>query len=157
MVEINVEEIMQELKAEIAKRSYTDKILSFDDVGDFTGIGQASGNINAYSFEEMTRQCNNVNAQYNVLEYRIYPSNGFANKVKTFIKKALRKPIRFYINPIVHDQNEFNSSVTRCINQMRLYMAENQDLKKQVHELSEQVKKLQSQIKNSNHQMEEKG
>ena len=150
MVEINVSDIMEELKREIVKRGYTDKLLTFEDVGDFTGVGQASGKSHSYSFEELTRQCNNVNAQYNVLEYRIYPTNGLGNKIKTIIKKALRKPIRFYINPIVHDQNEFNSSVTRCINQMRIYIAENQSLNEQVKKLNEQVKELQQQIKKNN-------
>lgn len=39
-------------------------------------------------------------------------------KFIVFGKKIVRKFLRWYINPIVEDQNKFNGSVTRCINEI---------------------------------------
>lgn len=150
MEQINTEKIMAEIKAEIARRGYTDKILSFDDIGEFTDAVSSDGSDRSYNFNVLTDQVNNMNAQYNVLEYRIYPNAGVLNKIKGIIKKVIRKPIRFYINPIVTDQNEFNASAVRAMNQVRFYIAENEDLKSQIEKLTEEVELLKSEInKNS--------
>ncbi len=148
MEHINTEEIMSEIRAEIKKKGYTDKILSFDDIGEFTDA-QGGYNSQTFSFDELTFQVNQMNAQYNVAEYRIYPNVGVGNKVKALIKKLLRKPIRFYINPIVNDQNEFNASVVRAANQLRFYVAENQKLQAKIEALAQEVEELRSsQINN---------
>lgn len=145
MENIDVEAIMAEIKEEIDKRPYKEKILSFEDVGEFSDL---DGDIlTGYSFEELTRQVDNINAQYMVQEYRIFPSHGVLNKIKNIVKKLIRKPIRFYVNPIVHDQDEFNASVVKSINQIKFYISENEQLKQQVEELTREIEKLKGSDK----------
>lgn len=143
MQKVNVERIMEDLRGEIAKRPYKDKIISFKDMGEFLGNAASAGN---FVFSELVRQIDAVNAKYSVLEYRFFPMNGVANKIKAIIKKIIRKPLRFYIHPIVTDQNEFNASVTRSLNQVKAYIEENQNLKKEVTDLKEKVRVLTKQL-----------
>lgn len=40
-------------------------------------------------------------------------------KIKVFLKKAVRKIVRFYVEPIVDEQNDFNASAEATITSLR--------------------------------------
>lgn len=58
------------------------------------------------------------NNKYYMVEYYrgILSHRRFIGKAINFVKKIIRKMVKFLIEPIVKDQNEFNASVTASIN-----------------------------------------
>ena len=111
--QINVESIMKEIKKEIEVKGYTNDLLSFDDV--IVDVGS--------------------NHEWEVNPYR--PLQG--GKVTVFFKKAIRKLVYFFVEPIVMAQDGFNASIVRLMNQMNCYIEEKDkeiaELKKEIEEL----------------------
>jgi len=70
-----------------------------------------------YDMNEFIHWCNNNNRLYNVNYNRHLFSHGkIFGRFIIFIKRVIRKIVRFLIEPIVLDQNSFNGSVTASIN-----------------------------------------
>ena len=57
-----------------------------------------------------------------VLVYRKLSSKGPFGGIKTLFKKVIRKIIKFYIEPIATDQNNYNDITTECLQDMFLDM-----------------------------------
>ncbi len=59
------------------------------------------------------------NLSYNIdpLNAKYFESNGVLKNVKGFLKKIIRKGVGWYIVPLVQDQVNFNSAVTRTLNE----------------------------------------
>ena len=108
--EINIEAIMKEIRQEIADKHLTNEMLSFEDVpydapGDkVTGYGLDS--------EEARKALVYVNGHYSVQPYK--PLGG--NALAVFVKKVIRRLTKFYVEPVVFDQNEFNANADRLFN-----------------------------------------
>jgi len=64
-----------------------------------------------------------------------------------FFKKVIRKIVYFFVEPIVLEQDGFNASIVRLMNQMNCYVDEtkkqNEILMKQVEELTEKIKRFE--------------
>ena len=137
--DINIESIMQEIKAEIKEKGYTNDLLSFNDI-----VIDTSG-MNASKFDKIAfnEEIYTVNHTWNVQAYRVLSGS----KVVLFFKKAMRKMVYFFVEPIVLEQDGFNASVVRLMNQMNCYVEEtkeqNEVLKKQVEELTEKIKQFE--------------
>ncbi len=101
---VNIEEIMQGIRQEIKDKGLTSDMLSFEDV--------PYRKPDAAGTEEVQESLIYLNAHYNVQPYK--PLGG--NALVVFIKKVLRKLMKFYIEPIVNDQNQFNANVVRVLN-----------------------------------------
>lgn len=129
--QINVQEIMKQIKKDIEVKGYTNDILSFDDV-----IVDA-GSLNANKFDKVkfNEDLYVANHEWEVNPYR--PLQG--NKISVFFKKAIRKTVYFFVEPIVMAQDGFNASLVRLMNQMDCYIDEQNkeiaELKKQIEEL----------------------
>ena len=129
--QINVQEIMKQIKKDIEVKGYTNDILSFDDV-----IVDA-GSLNAKKFDKVkfNEDLYVANHEWEVNPYR--PLQG--NKISVFFKKAIRKTVYFFVEPIVMAQDGFNASLVRLMNQMGCYIDEQNkeiaELKKQIEEL----------------------
>jgi len=136
MEEINIEKIMEEIRQEIQEKGYTNDMLSFDDIMDFDEENK--------TLEDYFDILNSI---WNVQAYRELPGgNGLVSKLNVFIKKVLRKLIKFYIEPIVADQNEFNANCVRLLNMSNGHM----NIKdKKIEMLEEEIEQLKKQIKSS--------
>jgi len=136
MEEINIEKIMEEIRQEIQEKGYTNDMLSFDDITDFDEENK--------TLEDYFDILNSI---WNVQAYRELPGgNGLVSKLNVFIKKVLRKLIKFYIEPIVADQNEFNANCVRLLNMSNGHM----NIKdKKIEMLEEEIEQLKKQIKSS--------
>lgn len=102
MQEINIEEIMQEIRADIVKRGLKDETVQFEDMvllGGGTGVPYSSD-----AYKDILEQ---VQESAEVASYRPLAGNPAAR----FIKKVNRRLIAFYVESIVDDQNVFNKSV----------------------------------------------
>lgn len=137
--EINIESIMQEIRADIREKGYTNELLSFNDVI----VDTSSMNASKFDKISFNEEIYTVNHSWNVQAYRAISGS----KVAVFFKKVIRKMVYFFVEPIVMEQDGFNASVVRVMNQMNCYIdeknRENEDLKKQVEELTAKIEKLE--------------
>lgn len=130
--DIDIEEIMQDIRKSI-KESGADKIpLSFDD-GKYARRQQISDAALDDAVDYISRN-------YELAPYQLY----IGNPIKVFIKKAIRKLAAFFVIPIVQQQNELNANfmiVSGAVRQQREEIArlsgEIEELSRKIDELSE--------------------
>lgn len=138
--EIDVEEIMNEIRADIRARRLDGTLVPFDDVPNPAGRMQV---LPPGSFDEdrLTSFVNVLNGNY------ITPlDRPLGMGKKTFFKRVMRKLIRFYLKPVVDDQNAFNATTVNAINQLYTFAEEQQQLiDKQQAEISALRGQLDSQ------------
>ena len=115
---INIEEIMAQIKREIKEKNLSSDMLSFEDVP-YKKPVQVSRSGNA-SLDDADEALAYMNAHYYVQPYK--PIAG--NPIKVFIKKVIRKLTKFYVEPVVFE-NEFNANTVSVLNTLR-NTAENQ-------------------------------
>lgn len=93
---INIEEIMAEIKRNIKEQGLTPDMLSFEEVP-YKKSAQGGSATEALDY---------ISSHYYIQPYK--ELNG--NPVKVFIKKVLRKLVKFYVEPVVFEQNDFNAN-----------------------------------------------
>lgn len=93
---INIEEIMAEIKRGIKEQGLTADMLSFEDVPfDKTAHGGSASEALDY-----------LTSHYYVQPYKELKGSS----VKVFFKKVIRKLVKFYVEPIVLEQDDFNAN-----------------------------------------------
>ena len=93
---INIEEIMAEIKQNIKDQGLTADMLSFEDVPYRKNVQSGSA----------TEALDYISTHYYIQPYKELKGN----PVKVFIKKVLRKLVKFYVEPVVFEQNDFNAN-----------------------------------------------
>jgi hypothetical protein len=115
---IDVNSILCEIRNEIKEKGYTNDLPAFNDSPDQQFLANKE-------YDYLKTLCEvEPNKQLN------------GNKFVVFIKKIIRKFIKFYMVPIVKDQNAFNHSVV-CI------FLRDYEMKGQIDTLYERVLKLE--------------
>lgn len=110
---INIEEIMAQIKREIEEKGLTPDMLSFEDVP-YKKPVQVSAETGA-SLSAADEALAYVNAHHYIQPYK--PLAG--NPIKVFIKKVIRKLTKFYVEPVVFEQNSFNAAAVNVLNVMK--------------------------------------
>lgn len=101
---INTEKIMSRIRLEIKEKNIPD----FEDVPYRKNIGSEVPENPDDAINEM-RSCSYVHS------YR-----QLAGKpLKVFLKKTVRKIIKFYTEPVIDEQNDFNSATETALTSMR--------------------------------------
>lgn len=108
---INIEEIMSQIKREIKEKNLTADMLSFEDVPYEKPTDMSSGS----SLEDCDSALTYMNTHYYIQPYKELQGN----PLKVFFKKVIRKLIKFYVEPVVFDQNDFNANTTKALNSLR--------------------------------------
>lgn len=111
-MEINIEEIMKEIRQEIADKGLTPDMLSFEDVPYQKAQPVSGGGLGS---EEAKNAMVYLNSHFNLQPYK--PLAG--NPVAVFFKKVFRKLIKFYIEPLAEEQSAFNANTVRMLNAMQ--------------------------------------
>lgn len=142
---IDIEAIMAEIKQNIEERGYKEKDLVFaqfaDDYKRQCGAGSLPLKYDAADFADKLRQYDCVRE---IIPWKVL----HGNKIKVFIQKVIRRAIRFYVDPVVTEQNRNNYLIAYLIAQLELKnnQAINNDeineLKKQVLDLQKEVEEL---------------
>ena len=101
-MEINIEKIMDDIRSEIKEKGYTSDVLSFTEV-----TGKSTSRGETLTDYELMDTLDTADSLAIVPFER--PITG--NPIAVFIKKIIRKFIRFYNRPIVEQQNEFNACI----------------------------------------------
>lgn len=110
---INIEEIMAQIKREIEEKGLTPDMLSFEDVP-YKKPVQAAAEPGS-SLSDAGEAFAYVNAHHYVQPYK--PLAG--NPLKVFFKKVIRKLTKFYVEPVVFEQNSFNAAAVNILNVMK--------------------------------------
>lgn len=108
-----IEDIMQEIRNEIKEKNLTADMLSFEDVP-YKKAGSVSSANNSISDEELSSAMVYLNSHYNIQPYKELSGNPLA----VFVKKVIRKLTKFYVEPVVFEQNDFNANVVSALNSM---------------------------------------
>lgn len=128
-VKIDVEAIMKEIQADIEKRKLDGTILPFDDIP----VMSAEVSVNdgeRFNYQELLQNLNAANQKWQIPVS--YPLGG--GRFSSFLRRVIRKCVRFTYAPIVSNQNEFNATIVRYMNQVRHYLDEQTERNKQLEE-----------------------
>lgn len=108
-----IETIMQEIRREIREKNLSSDMLSFDDVPYKKADEVNSTNSDAENNTALSLSY--INSHCNIQPYKELEGNA----VKVFFKKVIRKLTKFYVEPIVFEQNGFNSHTVRILNELK--------------------------------------
>lgn len=106
-------------------------------VNDYLNVGDME-NISDHSrfdliekhYENLYEIAKHINGSYNVSVDKPLTSQGRMRGIKLFIKKIIRKCVKWYARDIVMQQVNFNAEVTRCINQeLDIFKRTNEELR----------------------------
>ncbi len=140
MQEINVEEIMQEIREEIKEKGMEKQKLEFADVNladDFFELPQK------YDGDMMQKELLHLNGLWDTS----LAEQQSTNAVKKAIKKVLGRAVGVIVRPHVAEQVTFNASVVNSINMLQCLAKENEDLKTEVAVLKEQMQQLSEAVR----------
>ena len=135
MKNIDVEMIMNQIRKEIVDNGYKQEELSFEDVllrkrEGLELLGEA------FEADDMSSWIVKMDEVKNVSCWR--PLKG--NPLSVLVKKIIRKAIKFYVEPIVSEQNQYNH-YTVCAMAMAFSKLK-EDYEKRIKELEDEVEKL---------------
>ena len=136
-VTVNIEEIMEEIRADIQKRKLDGTLVPFEEVPQSDVLVNLDVDSDDYDEAKIKKYLDLLNKGYMVILDR--PFSQGSSKAGVFVKKAVRRLTRFYINPVVRDQNSFNAAATNALHQMNNRLHQQQ---KEIHELRKEVNAL---------------
>ena len=136
MQNIDVEKIMEEIRAEIKEKGYKPEDLDFSDIAVEVAKVNPDG---GYNEGEMQGQLAFLNSHYNNPIY--FPLQG--NPVKVFVQRAIRRALLFVIFPGFQFQTRYNVAAVRALNQVKNYMEEQQ---KEMDELKAEIAGLKAML-----------
>ena len=129
---IGVEKITSEIRTDIKEKGYRNDDVSFNEATVCSSCGSL---IHSNSLVENIMS---LHAGKNVEAYRVLKSNGIFGSLAVLVKKVVRKLIKFYVEPIVEDQNGVNVLTTSCLEDLYLDI---ESLRKKIDQLEEDRKK----------------
>lgn len=149
--EINIEKIMQEIRQDIKSRGYKESEIHFEDIPVRNSVDVGS-EIESFDRNEFQKSIDYINKNWEIPYY--FPLG--TNKTAVFIKRVIRKLIKFLLYPINQQQNEMNAHFVKSFNQLRNYIDEKNTLNAQVDNLeyiyNRQIKKEFINIQEHYHQ-----
>jgi len=150
--EIDVVKIMESIREEIKEKGLENEVLPFESIPLPNQTFDIDDGIGPFSSEDFMDANMYLNQFYSVsVWHQIRSTKPVIGPVLTFFKKVNRKLIRFFIEPIVEDQNNVNINVTKSLNQIRNYILEKDnnetDEEEQLKQLSLKVEELLTRVK----------
>lgn len=162
---IDSKKIIAEIREEL-KDKINGEVLSFDTIPMPAEISYMGAEIADFDLGDLMESNDYINKHFLV---SVWHPTGSARPVIGpligFFQKVMRKLTRFFVQPIVDDQNAFNMNCVRGLNQVRNYIYYDRDivndrielvrtlasqtykLEKRVAELEEMNKKLREEMK----------
>ncbi len=128
---------MQEIREEIKEKGYTYDMLSFNDIS--ASPATDNGDVSVERAEKNLAYMDNVHL---VAGYRPLPGN----KLVVLIKRIIRKLTKFYVEPVVASQNEFNAAAVQSVASV-LELVKQQGGSNSTAELSERLLTMELKLK----------
>lgn len=116
---VDIEKIVEQVKADVVKRYSRNEVLSFEAVCPDRTMFELDKNcvFDETFYEERVAECQ---CSKNVEWYRDLEGSAIA----VFVKKVVRKLSGFLVAPITEDQNRFNNNMIEVANQLYLRIEE---------------------------------
>ena len=139
------EQVLNEVRAALKKRKLDGTLPSFQKVlqgdrGDTMVLLDADGE--EYDEAKLRKNLTVLKKNYMVVLDRTLAAR-LSNR-KRFIRKAVRKLTRFYINPVVRDQNSLNAATANVLHQMNRHIAKQEAKIRRLEKEVESLKKPES-------------
>ncbi|MBR1528823.1 MAG: hypothetical protein IJ642_05935 [Oscillospiraceae bacterium] len=115
MQTVNTEEIMKQIRAEIKEKGLDSSMLSFEEIPFAQEISHADVNFQPAALQQ---SADYLNIRNQIEPYK--PIEG--NFLVVFIKKVIRKLLKFYIMPIMTEQNALNLHTANAVQQVNNYI-----------------------------------
>lgn len=131
---------LSEINEEITRRQYTCDLPSFESVP--IERSEEAIPVEAFSSDilEENLTCMHIGEEINA--FRPLPDAG----IKLFVKRILRKLMKFYIEPITRDITDYNRANVLAVAQLRNHAVEQQSAAKKIAELEQTVLSLQQRL-----------
>jgi hypothetical protein len=127
---IDVRAILCEIRKNIKETGLSQNVLAFEDNFDEKFLSLIP------TYDDIEQK---LEFLYN--SWNIQPNKPlYGNRLIVFVKKVIRKMIRFFIIPIVNEQNVFNRSVLHILKR-------NCELRKEINILKDQIMQLKKEVK----------
>ena len=138
---INIEDIMKQIRKKIKDNGVVDEEIEF--------------NNNLSEEEMLSEYLKMVNATYNIIsDKKITSHRKIIGKILVCIKRAIRKSIHWYTQPIVEQQNEFNAFSTRTLNSMNDKLSNMEKNLNNIDELNDKIKVLEKELLEKNKKLD---
>ena len=153
---VDIEKIMEEIREDIRKRELDGSLLPFEEVPNV--ISSVLGADDEFDEKALGQNVDIMSRTYQVPLDRPLESRK-AGKLGVFIKRAVRALTRFYISPVVTDQDAYNEAVCRAAMQIQKHI-QNQEkwnhiqettIKSQqvtITQLKRQIEELENKLRN---------
>ena len=150
MNNIDVDQIMQEIRDDIHVRQIDGTVLPFDEIEIAKGSGLPKYTV--FSYQKLDEIDNDMNSNYEILtDMFLIDTGGLQGKAKYIIKKVVRK----FLIPVVEEQNKFNAFTTKGMNMLLCFVQESIRYRKKVSMLEEQVAEYPEQMAALKEQVED--
>lgn len=139
--EIDIEKIIAEIREDIKKKGYKESDLSFNDIA----INEPAENtVQATEHDELKKTLYYLNTNW--CHDISMPVNS-SNKLARFVKKFIRKFVRFLFYPVLTLQNNINANIVNSLNVLveRSEAYKNQENEK-VEDLMKKIEVLEREI-----------
>lgn len=129
----NLDALIQNIEAEASEHE-VDKAISVAEKSAYTCANRTVPHINAVSLNASVYRC--------TVQNNVVSENSTACRIPIFgklisaFRKLIRKMLRFYILPIVNQQNVFNASVTDALSSLNAAPAKDAELEARIDALS---------------------
>ncbi len=142
-IEVNIEEIMKEIRAQIARENISENIPGLEEIPiELSGKlpeDRSLNNLEAGDWNEFINTLQYVNTNYYVPYYwELGPSGP-----KRFIKRVIRKLNKFLLTPILERLNNINAHFVRCFNYIRYHI---EDERRLFQKFSDDMKSLEQKL-----------
>lgn len=126
---IDVEAIMEEIRADIADHAYNEKMIDFEDIDPEDSLKRVDCNAfyDRVVLQDAVSEC--IRRQ-EIPWYRPVEGNAFVR----FVKKVMRKSTAFFVAPIADDQSCYNRNVTESLSQLLSYIDQQEKKMKKLQE-----------------------
>jgi len=112
--EVNVSEILEEIRADIAARGYTGDAASFNSIA---SLDHEDSKFDLYLLETNLAD---YSALSTINTHRLITSSGgLFGRLIVFVKRIVRKSMNFHVTPIVWDVNQLNHKSLEMFRQLR--------------------------------------
>lgn len=134
---INVDEIVNQIRAEIKEKGLESSMLSFEDVPFDKEVSHTETH---FELSSLVQSADYMNTRNQIEPYKEISGN----PISVFIKKIIRKLVKFYIMPIMTEQNALNYHCANAVNQISCYVQNNNKI--DVAELASKVDELELRL-----------
>lgn len=140
---VDVEKIMEEIRANISDRGDTEEVLSFDESSADMEYGSEIAGSVEYNEKDLHHYLVCANQEHNIPFYQMIPKGG----LKSFVKRSVRKMIAFIILPLRDAQNRYNANVVQALMQIEAYsLDQKEDMRLHVEEQEKRVLRQEEDI-----------